>query len=75
MSWSERKTKFVKGKAVTSLPLAYYLLDAGYWLYVQHKPYHPSILMNWSISTLSRQCRLGQVFQAIPRSQSVQVPF
>lgn len=57
MSWPTRKYR--KGRRLLTLAQVIRLIDAGKWLISRHKPYHPSVISNWSLYTIRSALGMG----------------
>lgn len=65
MSWGNRTRKYSPGDKLVTLQD---IVDANarrQWIFVSHKPQHPSIIMNMSLGTLCRMLQQGSLRYAV----------
>ncbi len=66
---SRRKTKFRPGAKITSVALLASLLRQEAWIYLNHKPMHPSFLEGMTLRTLRQYAERGRLREAVPNSE------
>lgn len=62
---SKKLTKFIRGPMITSLHEVVVALEAGRFLYLNHKPLSPGFYQNWQMHEVAKQVRRGNLFQAL----------
>lgn len=44
-------------------------IEDGRWLYYRHKPYHPSVIANWSLHTIMGAIRGGYLRHCVDNQE------
>lgn len=62
-----RQTRFVPGPQIISAAAAVAVIEAGGWLYFNHKPLHPGWTSSMTIHSITCFARRGMIRLAIER--------
>lgn len=59
MTWGNAKKirKYREGARIDGLAEMIVALNAGRYVFVRGRPYHPAVLRNWSLASLDAVCR------------------